>query len=361
MANLKLLTFSFLTVAVVSSLVWITNIGEVKSLESDQAPSAQSEKSSSKKENSNLPPSLTKITTALKPSSSDASSTLLPHERIRQLTNKSDFQQALVADHDQHRRYPPNTTRLESSQSNPIAQRYATDERTTIDQEDNAAFTVWTDSKYYGIEDTVNVFAKMSDAEGKILKPGYSAELLYGNASLMNFSLSETQASGVFSFELPLKDTLTESAKTGIYKILIRPNNRDLLDSVAFTLTQPDIELTGQYKDSITADGHLSVKMEVSVGAGNRFYVQASLYNVSGNPIGLTQFSGELSIGHHWIELIYPGVLLHDTQEDGPYILKEVSLAKVAMPLQRAPLQSPNFETQAYRLEAFSQTAYSGK
>jgi len=360
MVNLKFLIIFIAAGFVVTSLLWVTNIGEVKSLETVNVASTPSAIAPLKQEepvqNTQVKPAIFLKTNAVK-----AASPLLPHERIRLISNKSDFQQALLADHDQHRRYPPNTTRLETNQSSPIAQRYATDERTTIDQEDNAAFTVWTDSKYYGIDDTVNVFAKMSDAEGKILKPGYSAELLVGNASLMTFTLNEAQSDGVFSFELPLKETLSASAKTGVYKILIKPNNRNLLDSVAFTLTQPDIELTGQYKDSITDDGHLSVKMEVSVAAGNRFYVQASLYNVAGEPIGLTQFSGELSIGHHWIELIYPGVLLHDTQEDGPYILKDVSLAKVAMPLQRAPLQSPNFETQAYRLEAFSQAAYSGE
>lgn len=285
--------------------------------------------------------------------------TLLPHERIRQLTNKSDFQQALLTDYDQHKRYPPNTTRLEQSDSNPITQRYAIDERTTTDPDDGSALTIWSDKKYYGLDDTVRVFAQLNSNDGQPINTNIQAQLIQSNNILAEFTLNKAAQGNRYQYNLVLNDVLPSSAKTGIYKILIKPSGLPIMDALTFTLSQPNIALTGNFKDHVNDEGHLVINMEVSVAASNRFYSQASLFNPAGTPIGVTQFSGELSMGNHWIELVFPGLLLHDAQEDGPYVLKEVSLAKVSMPLQRAPLDTPNYETQAYRLEAFSNTPYS--
>lgn len=305
--------------------------------------------------------SLTQQTTPAakeKPMTMQAQPVLMPHERIRQLTNKSDFQYALLEDHDQHKRYPPNTTRITDASTNPLTQRYAVDERSTVSKEDGAALTIWSDKKYYALSDTVNVFAKLSDDQGQLLKNGFKAELVSGQSLITAFALEDANQDGLYTYSLQLSEVLEASAKSGIYKILIKPNNHNSMDAIAFTLSQPNIALTGKFKDSITSEGHLSIQMEVSVEASNRFYAQASLHNSAGTPIGETQFSGELSMGNQWIELIFPGLLLHDAQEDGPYVLKQVSLAKVTMPLQRGPLEEPNYETEAYRLESFSKTPY---
>jgi hypothetical protein len=50
--------------------------------------------------------------------------------------------------------------------------------------------------------------------------------------------------------------------------------------------------------------------------------------------------------------------MLHDAGVDGPYLLKNISLARVTMPMQRGPLQHPEYYTQAYERSQFSNKAY---
>ena len=46
--------------------------------------------------------------------------------------------------------------------------------------------------------------------------------------------------------------------------------------------------------------------------------------------------------------------MIQDAQENGPYVLQQVSLAKVTMPMQRAPLLENQYTTSSYRLEEFA-------
>ena len=50
--------------------------------------------------------------------------------------------------------------------------------------------------------------------------------------------------------------------------------------------------------------------------------------------------------------------MIRDAGEPGPFLLKTISLAKVALPIQRAPLIYPKFYTQDYSVDQFRNTNY---
>jgi hypothetical protein len=129
----------------------------------------------------------------------------------------------------------------------------------------------------------------------------------------------------------------------------------DITDAITFTLSQPDIELTGNYKEFINSNGDLIIEAQVKINANAHFYIQASLYSSGSIPIGVTQLSQPLTKGKHWLPLSFSGLMIQDSEESGPYVLKQVSVAKVTMPMQRGPLLEPNFITESYGLSEFSQ------
>jgi hypothetical protein len=47
--------------------------------------------------------------------------------------------------------------------------------------------------------------------------------------------------------------------------------------------------------------------------------------------------------------------MIQDAKETGPYVLKQISVAKVTMPMQRAPLVQPDFHTDSYALSELAQ------
>jgi hypothetical protein len=275
-----------------------------------------------------------------------------PIERIRQITEKSDLHIALLEDHDKYTRYPPENRRFHNEQQDPISQRYAIDERTTLNEDQTYGMTVWSDKKFYLQSDQVHIFALITDGEGKNQKANLESTVFFNNSKLDTLTLEPTY-NGSYSAILDLSSKSTKLTQTGIYKVIIKDSTHNILDAVTFTLSKPDISLTGEFRDNINSSGDLLIEAEVDVSTTNRFYVQASLYSSTGVPVGVTEGSHQLEIGTHWIPLSYSGKMIQDSQESGPYILKKVSLAKVTMPMQRAPMDTPNYQTDAYALDEF--------
>jgi hypothetical protein len=81
--------------------------------------------------------------------------------------------------------------------------------------------------------------------------------------------------------------------------------------------------------------------------------MQGSLYSETQVAIGVAQLSTQLTPGLHWLTLSFSGLMIKDAQENGPYVLKHVSLAKVTIPMMRTPLIEPAFSTNSYRLDEF--------
>jgi hypothetical protein len=279
-----------------------------------------------------------------------------PIERFRSQIDKSDLKTNLVKEYDKFKRYPPENNAFETEAQDPVTQRYAVDERTTLNEDKNMGLTIWSNEKYYLLNDSVNIYAYIQDAEGTKIPTSFITTAYFDeNQSIGDIALTDDNNDGVYEGQLELTQQNTLSKGPGIYKVRIQDIKNKLTDSLTFTLSQPDISLTGNYKEGIDQNGNLVIDAEVSIGSNNNFYIQASLYSSTQVAIGVTQFSQQLTKGNHWIPLSFSGLMIQDAQESGPYVLKKVSVAKVTMPMQRAPLIEPDFHTDSYALSEFSQ------
>jgi hypothetical protein len=80
---------------------------------------------------------------------------------------------------------------------------------------------------------------------------------------------------------------------------------------------------TGKVSDRIDS-GDLLFDIEVDVKSAGIFRIDANLFDSSGLPFGWARFEGNLPVGRAEISLRYYGLLFHDAEAVGPYILKNL-------------------------------------
>lgn len=272
-----------------------------------------------------------------------------PIEQIRAIQNKTDFQESLVNEHDVFQRYPGHNRSFASSDKDPILARYESFERTSYSDDDSRALTIWSDKKYYLAGQTSRVFAVLRNGEGDVVATQFAGQLIFNeqqNLGPIEFHFDE----GLAYSEI----ILTEDMPAGVYKVLIANQDNDLADALTFTLSKPEASLTGEFRDSLTETGNLKIEVEVEIKQNQRYYLEASLYSSTNDAIGTSQTAQDLKPGKHWLPLEFHGLLIRDAGEPGPYVIKHIALAKVAVPIQRAPLRPIEHTTAGYQLEQFS-------
>ena len=277
-------------------------------------------------------------------------------DRIRAITEKTELQKHLVTENEHFNRYAEFNQRFENAKQDPTLMRHAIDERVSFSEDKEYALTVWADKKFYLKDQAISVNAILQDQKEQVLTDPLNAVLINEQQkTIHSFIISGMGDSGYM--QASIDPSVLEGAETGIYKILITQEKYQLQDSVSFILSEPNIELTGEYKDYINDQGDLIIEAQVKTSntsnSAQSFYVQASLYSSTQVAIGATQVSQSLTTGTHWLALSFDGLMISDAQEAGPYELKHVSLARVTMPMQRAPLLEPDYSTQPYAYDEF--------
>ncbi|MFY0640297.1 MAG: hypothetical protein JXR16_04560 [Bermanella sp.] len=304
--------------------------------------------------NANQNTSIQKNTNHLQPIQVTQASTIAQTiARIKESNNRTPLHDSIINDHENFKRYPEGNSAITDAEHDPVLQRYAVDERTTMSKDKSAGLTIWSDKKFYLKTDTVLVSAYIQDTEGKKLSANFDATLLdtrQQNLAKLTFAKGDNNT---YETRINLADFKSTQLKAGIYKVLINNKQYELTDALTFTLTQPDIELTGEFKEYIDSQGQLVIESQVLVGSSNQYYMQGSLYSETQVAIGVAQSSTQLTPGLHWLTLSFSGLMIKDAQENGPYVLKHVSLAKVTIPMMRTPLIEPAFSTNSYRLDEF--------
>lgn len=282
-----------------------------------------------------------------------------PIERIRAIQEKTEMHRAMLKDYDEFKRYPGNNQRIAAPDQDPLIKGYQVDERTTVSEDKNNALTIWSDKKYYLRGEQVLVSAYVTDDTGTRIPVNLAAQLIFNEReSIQALEFEDKDQDAVYELNFIADEIDETSLQAGIYKVLIVSDTNELIDSVAFVLADPEAAFTGNYRDSVTPEGNLSIEAEVEVTLSDRFYFQASLYTELGEPIGGTQVTLNLDKGKNWVPMEFYGLMLHDSMVDGPYLLRNIALARVTMPMQRAPLTHPEYYTAAYPLSKFSNTNY---
>jgi len=282
-----------------------------------------------------------------------------PLDRIRAIQEKTELHKSVLSDYDTFSRYPASNQRIQEAAQDPLTKRYSIDERTTMSEDKDAALTIWSDKKYYLRGEQVKVFATIQDANGQRVASEFAAQLIFNERqSVHQFDFSDDNQDGVYELDFIADQVAGKLLTAGVYKVLVVNKMNELADAVAFILSDPGARFTGNYRDVLTPEGNLRIEAEVDVSVKDRFYFQASLYTELSDPIGSTQATVNLATGMHWVPLDFYGLLIRDAGEQGPYLLKQLSLAKVTLPMQRAPLITPNYYTKPYQLNQFASVRY---
>lgn len=342
-------------------IIAISTTSDIKVIESEMNPTAT--KISNTTPNISTPKSTQVVpntqSTSKQTTAAEQNSQLInPIDRLMARSQKTELHQSVISEHKNFKRYPPENHRFETPEQDPVTQRYAVDERSTINEDHTFGLTIWSDQKFYLQGDSVNVYAYVQNKDGQKLQAEYEAFLVFNNQTLAPVDFIDEDKDGTYQGVIDLSQIQSGTFQPGIYKVLITTPQHNITDAITFTLSQPDIGLTGDMRDFVSEEGHLTIEIEVEVSSSQPFYFQASLYSVTGVPIGVTQASHTLAPGKHWVPLTYSGLMVRDSNESGPYVLQQVSLAKVTMPMQRAPALYPEYQTEPYGLDEFSNTPY---
>jgi len=278
-------------------------------------------------------------------------------DHLKASDDKNSFHEALLKDHDEQNRYQSFNQKIPTIEQDPTERRYELDVRTVESENGEAALTLWTDKKYYLHGDQVVIYVSLEDARGVPIRTEFAGQLLYNETeNMQQFTFTDSNQDGIYEYQLTLGQSNGPSMSAGVYKVLVANQASDIVDAVTFILSQPDLALTGDFKDLIDTEKNLIIETQIEVAAEHRYYFQASLYSSTNDPIGVTQYSGELSPGLHWIPLEFDGLMIRDADEPGPYLLKSISMAKVTLPMQRAPLIFPEYYTKGYNVDQFGNT-----
>jgi hypothetical protein len=161
---------------------------------------------------------------------------------------------------------------------------------------------------------------------------------------------------GLYTARLTVENGLPE--ETASYLVKVRATTFDQQERLAaggFLYSRPDAQLTGTYRDS-PEGGDLAIDAEVDVRSSGRFHLEATLYSADGQvPIAWAQQATELASGRHWLRLRFHGLVMHERQLDGPYLLRYAALTTATqMPNAKNRLVEDAYVTGGYRAADFS-------
>jgi len=275
-------------------------------------------------------------------------------DRVKKIKEKTQLHESLIKDRETFKRYPPQNARFERPDRDPISMIYNKDERVSESKEERRSLVVWSDKKYYLQEDTAKIYARLRDEFNAPVQAKFAAIVTVNNhQSEEELAFQGPLEDGSYMAQIQFNDK-ANPLPAGLYKIIIVSDKSTLRDSVAFMLSQPSAEVTGNYRDSVTPAGNLLIEVELDVKESSRIYLRGSLYGIANQAIGSSQYSEDLNPGKQWIPLEYYGLMIKDFGESGPYQLKHLELGKAVFPMQRTPLIEPRYFTDSYALDEFN-------
>jgi hypothetical protein len=148
------------------------------------------------------------------------------------------------------------------------------------------------------------------------------------------FGTDERAGDGVYSASFPLAESLRpDLAEVHVVTVLATFANGETRRAVGgYLLSNPWSRLTGRYRDRVD-NGNIVVSAEIEVTRPGRFHLIGTLHTTEGEPIGTAQTAQELTVGKHWMDLSFYGLMFHDREVVGPYRLGSLALRTTgAMP-----------------------------
>src|SRR5215207_447861 len=258
-------------------------------------------------------------------------------------------------------RFPESSRALKPGDADPVKEKRTATEQTQRGPEDpngnSPALSVRAESVSFEVGRPIRLYATVEqgialEVTGEIV--GAAGDLVATFAYADDGKGIDRKAGdGTWSARVKMPEGLQpELAASYMVKVRSRLLDGDIRESMGgFHYSNPAAHLTGRYRDELR-DGSLVVSAEVDVTRAGRFHLAATLYSMTGEPVGTAQAAAELEPGRRWIELSFYGLMFHDRQAAGPFRLGTVSLATTGgMPNALNDLVENAHVTRAWQLE----------
>jgi len=286
------------------------------------------------------------------------------YAKLSAMPQRNSFQEHLLNQIINNNRFPPHNQIFNGEGSDPVARAIAPEERYSVSNDGELALTLWSDKKSYQTGEVINIQAYVSAVSNNQKITSVLTGNLIANEvkTLTTLNFIDEDGDGIYSSTINTLDLDGTQLSTGFYKVLVSNNDGDVVDSVAFSLANEHIQLTGKFRDRIY-NGDLVVEAEAQILSQGNYYFRASLYgkqpDQNADSAGLsTQQRVQLSVGTHWIALPFDGYMFHQHSQVVQYILRRVSAQKISFPANIGDYLEPNYEINVYSIDDFSDEPY---
>ena len=281
------------------------------------------------------------------------------YQRLADKENRTELEENLLANMLEANRYPPSTRSFAEPEDDPVARMYQQDVRSMTSENGKLSLTVWSDKNSFQSGDEIVIYAIVRDeiqsvAGNEINMPSTLRGNLSFNDSYQLTELTFSDDNSDLIYEAHISGT--EHLDSGLYKVTVY-SEYEIQESVVFALNDNFGEFTGQFRDSVV-DGNLIIEIEVDVKTEGFYQIQASLYSSSELPIGNVEVAKQLASGKQWVPVNFYGKMIRDQGVDGPYLLKNLSLAQRAFPVKRSGLFEADYTTHQYLAQQFHNSEY---
>jgi hypothetical protein len=118
---------------------------------------------------------------------------------------------------------------------------------------------------------------------------------------------------------------------------------------------------SGVFSEKLTPQG-LEITAQVEVFQGGLYFLQGLLFDAKNNPIGFSIARPTWEPGKHGATFSFFGLLFHEAQAEGPYVLRTLTGARLPADGEPFKVEMPPFpgeyRTRAYKLSEFSGSEY---
>lgn len=262
----------------------------------------------------------------------------------------------------QRSRYPADSGPLTGPQANRLAARQRVAAKVIAgESEDDPVLTIYPERPQFVVPDPIVFHAHLDLRSRRVAGDGLEMRftdlqgVTLGMAPLRDDGQGDDKVGGDLVYTASLQPA---QALSGICYAEVTADGGTPLGRISFQVHRPDAVLTGQYRERLV-EGSLEIAAQVEVKAAGRFHLEASLYDLNGNPLSWAQKAMRLKPGRHWIPLRFYGLAMRERGLPGPYVLRYASLSTTnAMPTSRARLVENAYITQAYSAQEFTAEPY---
>ncbi len=281
------------------------------------------------------------------------------YERLATKESRTELEEHLLANMLEANRYPPSTRSFAEPDADPVSRMYQQETRSMASDDGKLSLTVWSEKNNFQLGDEITIHAFVLDetqsASGNEVKiPSAIRGVLFFDDSYQLTEVTFSDEDGDLIYDTHISGS--EHLDPGLYKLAVY-SDYAIQESVVFALNDKFGEFTGNFRDSLVG-GNLQIDIEVDVKTEGFFQIQASLYSSPEVPVGNVEVARQLSPGKQWVPVTFYGKMIRDQGVDGPYLLKNLSLAQRAFPVKRSGLFEAYYSTDKYTAEQFSNADY---